>query len=59
MLYYGLWQFPEVVDLRLKGIESDSEKRRALKTQLQFRKVVLEQGGDKKLYQLSEKGKTY
>ena len=57
ILYYGLWQYPETVDQNLKGIESIVEKKKAIKAQLQFRKIVLGQKADKTLFQLSEKGK--
>lgn len=36
-----------VVDQRLKGVVSDSEKRNGFKTELQLHKVVLDKGDDK------------
>ncbi|KAK6196440.1 hypothetical protein SNE40_001665 [Patella caerulea] len=60
ILFHGLWQFPETVDSNLQDMKSEAEKRKALRTQLQFRKVVLGQTvSDKKIFQLSEKGVLY
>ena len=60
ILFYGLWQYPEAVDQHLKQIHTNSEKIKALKTQIQFRKIILEQKHqDKKVFQFSEKGKAY
>ena len=59
MLYHGLWQTEEMVDSMLMEMKTDSEKKKALKCQLQFRKLILEQKADKRMFQLSEKGKQY
>jgi hypothetical protein len=39
--YWGLWQSPEAVSAQLLNVAKVSEKKDALKTQLQFRKKVL------------------
>ncbi|XP_070207979.1 uncharacterized protein [Littorina saxatilis] len=59
MLYYGLWQRPSEVDKRLATIHTAGEKKKALKTQLSFRKLILGQAGDKKLFQFSDQGKEH
>lgn len=59
MLYFGLWQSGEMVDKFLENYDTEAEKRKALNCQLRFRKIVLNQPGDKKLFQMSEKGKQH
>lgn len=59
ILYYGLWQFPETVDQNMAELGTDTCKKKAIKAQLMFRKVVLGQKADKKLFQFSEKGSQY
>ena len=39
----GLWQTPQDVDACLQGLRSETSKRDSIKTQLRFRKTVLEQ----------------
>jgi hypothetical protein len=58
ILHYGLWQKPEEIDNVLDELETITEKRRALTAQIRFRQRVLKQTvQDKKLYNVSEKGK--
>ena len=60
ILFYGLWQYPDMVDTQLQTIKSVTEKKKALKIQLNFRKNVLEQKyPDKTVFQVSGKGKAY
>ena len=56
--YGGLWLMDEQVETELAEMETDSEKRAALKCQLQFRQKVISMfpSDDKKLFYLSEKG---
>lgn len=56
MLYYGLWQSVQQVDLQIQTIKSKTEKLTALKTQINFRKTVLGQPAEKDLYKFSSKG---
>ena len=49
----GLWQSEQEVDIKLATYKSASAKLAALKNQLQFRRNVLCQPGDKALFQLS------
>lgn len=56
MIHYGLWQKCEDIDRKLSEISSKGEQLKALKSQILFRKVVLNQPvTDKKLYQFSSK----
>ena len=50
---HGLWQTCESVDNNLKTYKSVTAKLQALKLQLQFRRTVLGQPGDKLLFQMS------
>lgn len=51
ILYFGLWQSSDDVSQHLSEFQTKSEKIRALKAQLNFRKNVLKQKtSDKKLY---------
>ena len=50
---YGLWQSPSQVDEKLSTFSSTSGKMNALKAQLNFRRTVLGQPGEKKLFQMS------
>ena len=56
--YGGLWLTEEQIEAKLEEVETDSEKRAALKCQLQFRQKVISMfpSDDKKLFYLSEKG---
>ena len=56
--YGGLWLTEEQIEAKLAEVETDSEKRAALKCQLQFRQKVISMfpSDDKKLFYLSEKG---
>ena len=57
MINYGLWQSVSEIEKQLLKIQTKSEKTTALKTQLNFRKIVLNQPvEDPKLYQFSAKG---
>uniref|UniRef100_A0A914UPI9 Uncharacterized protein n=1 Tax=Plectus sambesii TaxID=2011161 RepID=A0A914UPI9_9BILA len=52
---YGLWTNELEVDMGLAKLSKPSEKLRALEAQLKFRKNVLKQPGDRKLFAFSEK----
>ena len=55
--FYGLWQSEEQMNESLQRLNSENEKREALKSQLRFRKTVLKQKhGDPKVYNFSRKG---
>ena len=56
--YSGLWLTEEQIETKLAEMKTDSEKRAALKCQLQFRQKVISMfpSNDKKRYYLSEKG---
>ncbi|CAC5405964.1 unnamed protein product [Mytilus coruscus] len=54
ILFFGLWLSREDIKLRLEEIHSNAEKKKALKSQLNFRKNVLLQKSDK-LYFLFQK----
>ena len=55
----GLWTTPEEVSLQLSSISTASGKLAALKSQLKFRRFVLQQPADKSLFQWSSAGKTF
>lgn len=57
IISYGLWQSVEQVDSGLHSITSETQKRAALKVQLRFRKVVLQQEAEDGLYRYSSKEK--
>ena len=54
--YGGLWLKEEQIDAKLAEMRTDSEKRAALKRQLQFRQKVISMcpSNDRKLFFLSE-----
>ena len=56
--YGGFWLMEEQIEAKLAEVKTDSEKRAALKWQLQFRQKVISMfsSDDKKLFYLSEKG---
>ena len=56
--YGGLWLKEEQIDAKLAEMRTESEKRAALKCQLQFRQKVISMcpSNDRKLFFLSEKG---
>ena len=56
--YGGFWLMEEQIEEKLAEVKTDSEKRAALKCQLQFRQKVISMfsSDDKKLFYLSEKG---
>ena len=57
MIHYGLWQTENEVEDKLCSLPTIKEKIAALKTQITFRKVVLEQPvSDKTLFNFSSKG---
>ena len=57
IIYYGLWQSVEDVDIRICEIDTIKEKREALETQLNFRKNVLKQKcKDSSVFNFSSKG---
>ena len=52
----GLWQSVSDVDNQLFLLQSETAKRKALQTQLKFRKIVLEQKHeDKEIFSFSKK----
>ena len=55
----GLWTTPEEVSLQLSSISTASGKLAALKSQLKFRRFVLQQPAEKSLFQWSSAGKTF
>ena len=58
ILFFGLWQSREDVKLRLEEIDSATEKKKALKSQLNFRKnVLLQKTTDQSLFLFSSKKK--
>ena len=58
MIQYGLWQSVEDIDSHLRLAKSETQKKEALKTQLRFRKTVLQQvyPVNKDVYKFSKKG---
>lgn len=57
--FYGLWQSKAQVNEALQRLQTDSEKREALKAQLRFRKLVLKQRhSDSKVYNFTRKGES-
>ena len=50
IMLYGLWQNESQVTSALKKLSPTSEKLKALKSQLDFRKKVLEQAGPKEVF---------
>ena len=59
MIEYGLWQTQADINNGLKLCKSETQKRQAIKSQLRFRKTVLEQTYDanKDIYKFSTKYK--
>jgi hypothetical protein len=57
IINYGLWQSIAQIDSCLDGMNSESQKRVALKVQLRFRKTVLQQQAPAELYRFSSKEK--
>ena len=59
MIEYGLWQTQADINNGLKLCKSETQKRQAIKSQLRFRKTVLEQtyDADKDIYKFSTKHK--
>ena len=55
IVYFGLWQSENEVDLRLASIPTKTEKEKALKTQLRFREKVLQQKMEKSVFAFSRK----
>ena len=53
---YGLWTNELELEMGLAKLSKPSEKLRALEAQLKYRKSVLQQPADRKLFALSEKG---
>ena len=51
-----MWQTAEQVDSSLDMCKSESKKREAIKIQLRFRKIVLQQEADDALFKFSAKG---
>ena len=54
MLFYDLYQYPETVDNALQVIKYKQERKKALKTQIQFRKIILQQAADPDLFILMQ-----
>lgn len=57
IMEFGLWQNEDQVTQGLEKISTSSEKLKALKCQLDFRKKVLEQSGPRDLYFMSKNKK--
>ena len=58
IIYYGLWQSTTTADEILQSITKQSEKRKALISQLRFRQNVLKQNvKDKSIFNATAKGK--
>ena len=57
IISYGLWQSIEQMNSCLNGIGSETQKRVAIKAQLRFRKVVLQQEAPETLFKFSSKEK--
>ena len=57
ILFYGLFQNEDQLKDGLEDLEKETEKIKALKAQLNFRKHILDQKAEKKLYLFSTKGK--
>ena len=56
MIYYGLWQSENDMEDKIREIGINKEKLIAIKTQINFRKIVLEQPvSDKSLFSFSSK----
>lgn len=57
IIQYGLWQSIDQMDKALQAISSKTNKGKALKAQLRFRKTVLQQSypTDKEIYKFSSK----
>jgi len=55
----GLWTTAETVTLQLSTLPTNGAKVAALKTQIKFRKIVLQQPGDKILFQWSAANKQF
>ena len=58
IIHSGLWLSLEDIDRSLEQCSSETQKREALKSQLRFRKAVLQQKypSDKDIYNFSKKG---
>ena len=58
IINYGLWQSNSQIDCGLELLTSETQKKTALKAQIRFRKVVLQQSVlDESLYRFSSKEK--
>ncbi|CAC5359984.1 unnamed protein product [Mytilus coruscus] len=55
ILFFGLWQSREDIKLKLEEIPSNAEKKKALKSQLNFRKNVFFTKSDKSYFLFSSK----
>ena len=60
ILMIGLWQSADEVEKELRKVKSVSQKKKRLKTQINFRRyVLLQEHSDKSLFKFSRKGKSY
>ena len=57
IMVYGLWQNESQVTSALEKMRSNTQKLKALKCQLDFRKKVLEQSGPRELFFMSKNKK--
>ena len=57
IINYGLWQSKAQANSYLEGMQSETQKRAAVKAQLRFRKTVLQQEAPDSLYRFSSKEK--
>jgi hypothetical protein len=54
ILKLGLWDSKQLVTKKMKRLKTKKEKQNALKSQINFRHFVLEQKGEKKLFQTNK-----
>ena len=59
IMVFGLWQSEDQIRECLASIKSTSEKLRALKLQLDFRKKVLGQRGPKEVFYMSRQKRNF
>ena len=56
----GMWKTNQEIDEKITNISTEKDKKIAIKTQIQFRKIVLgAKHKDKKVFQMSSEGKAF
>ena len=56
----GMWKTNEEIDEKIANISTEKDRKIAIKTQIQFRKIVLgAKHEDKKVFQMSSEGKAF